>query len=738
MAELDAVGAYRIVGRLGGGAMGTVHLARSPGGRLVAVKVVRPELADDPRFRERFRREIAMARAVGGFWTAAVVDADPDAARPWLATEYIPGLDLHEAVRSTGALPPDAVRGLAAGLAEALCAIHAAGLVHRDLKPSNVLLAADGPRVIDFGISKALEGSGLTHTGMVVGTPGYLSPEQIEGREVGPPSDVFAFGAVVAFAASGRHPFGDGDTAALLYRAVHTRPDLRDVPHDVRELISSCLDRKPRNRPTAPDLVTALRGRVAGEWLPANVRTLVEERRTAIIAAHPPTRTLPHDDLSPRARWWLERGEPAAPPGGLPEAPPGPGLLRRLMAKAGQPLAPDNSRQAEATPQAGQLSAAAPGGAFRHQVGAGPTPQAGQPRAAASADGSRQLGGAEPNSQAALPDDRAGTGPQAWQAPHPSHGPAGVGRAAHPEGQPEQAAAASGAGRLWQMIGGLLGDRPATTEDRSTRGPMGAVSGEQQADRPVEASSGGSAGQRADRHGAALSGGFAGQRADRHGAALSGGFAGQPAVAVGVQEPGVFKRWWALSKIRAPQPELKVADRVGRLVEQARGRGDRGQAVFVTARGPRVVAAVVGFGGAGLLAAAGAEAGRNGRPGVGLLVLAVAVLLALVAVRRAGQAVGPRRRVEVGAAGLSWRRGATVTTVKWPKVARVRIVGDKHRPWLVVWPRDPSALPGKPDHHGGYRVYPIAHEKQPRRRERELAELRAALAWYGRSAFDES
>nr|MDQ3578783.1 serine/threonine protein kinase [Actinomycetota bacterium] len=220
MAELDAdhkIGAYQVVGRLGGGAMGTVHLALSPGGRLVAVKVARPQLAEDPRFRERFRREIAMARAVGGFWTAAVVDADPDAELPWLATEYVPGPDLHEAIHTAGALPPDSVRGLAAGLAEALAAIHAAGLVHRDLKPSNVLLASDGPRVIDFGISKALEGAGLTATGMLVGTPGYLSPEQIEGREVGPSSDVFAFGAVVVFASSGRNPFGEGDTAALLY-----------------------------------------------------------------------------------------------------------------------------------------------------------------------------------------------------------------------------------------------------------------------------------------------------------------------------------------------------------------------------------------------------------------------------------------------------------------------------------------------------------------------------------------
>lgn len=184
------IGDYPVLGTLGHGAMGTVYLGRSPGGRLVAVKVVRPELAADPRFRERFRHEVSVMRAVGGFWTVAVVDADPDAPNPWLATEYVPGPNLHDMVSGHGPLPEPALRRLVAGLAEALAAIHRAGLVHRDLKPGNVLLAADGPRVIDFGIAKTLQDTGLTGTGLLVGTPGFLSPEQIEGREVSPASDV--------------------------------------------------------------------------------------------------------------------------------------------------------------------------------------------------------------------------------------------------------------------------------------------------------------------------------------------------------------------------------------------------------------------------------------------------------------------------------------------------------------------------------------------------------------------
>lgn len=262
----ERIGDYSVLGRLGQGAMGTVFLARSPGGRQVAVKVVRAELADNDGFRLRFHQEVAAMRAVGGFWTAAVVDADPDAPAPWLATEYVPAPTLHDVVAADGPLSASRTRALAAGLAEALRAVHSAGLVHRDLKPANVLLAADGPRVIDFGIAKALEGAALTATGMVIGTPGFLSPEQIEGRDVTPASDVFALGAVLVFAATGEGPFGTGTLPALVYRVVHGEPNLDGLPDDLRPLVAGCLDRRPDARPTPAELLAAVG---PGEWTAA-------------------------------------------------------------------------------------------------------------------------------------------------------------------------------------------------------------------------------------------------------------------------------------------------------------------------------------------------------------------------------------------------------------------------------------------------------------------------------------
>ena len=208
------VGPYWLLGRLGGGGMGEVFLCRSPGGRLVAVKVVRSELAAQAEFRNRFAREVAAARKVSGLFTAPLVDADVDAAVPWLATAYVPGLSLAEAIMEHGPLPAAPVLALAAGLAEGLAAIHAAGIVHRDLKPSNVLLADDGPRIIDFGISRAAEATALTGTGLVIGSPSFMSPEQARGHLVGPPSDVFSLGAVLAFAANGQGPFGTGSSSA--------------------------------------------------------------------------------------------------------------------------------------------------------------------------------------------------------------------------------------------------------------------------------------------------------------------------------------------------------------------------------------------------------------------------------------------------------------------------------------------------------------------------------------------
>jgi serine/threonine protein kinase len=263
------IGPYRLVGQLGDGGMGRVFLGRSAGGRPVAVKVIRSDLAADPDFRARFRREVAAARRVNGLFTAMVVDADVDAPEPWLATAYVAGPSLAEAVRQQGSLPVNSVLALAAGLAESLAAIHAAGVVHRDLKPSNVLLGPDGPCVIDFGISRAVEQTSLTRVGFVIGSPGFMSPEQAEGHEVGPASDIFSLGAVLAFAAIADSPFGSGSTAALVYRIVYSPPNLEGVPDEIRPLLERCLAKDPAQRPTASELLAEV-GAAEPEtgWLP--------------------------------------------------------------------------------------------------------------------------------------------------------------------------------------------------------------------------------------------------------------------------------------------------------------------------------------------------------------------------------------------------------------------------------------------------------------------------------------
>ncbi|MFE0511711.1 serine/threonine-protein kinase, partial [Streptomyces sp. NPDC058964] len=301
--------------------MGRVYLARSKGGRAVAVKVVRPELAEDREFRQRFAREVAAARRVNGVFTAGVVDADPEADPPWLATAYVPGISLDTAVARHGAWQAGPVTTLAAGLAEALEAIHAAGLVHRDLKPSNVLLAADGPRVIDFGISTATEASAITRTGVVIGTPGFMSPEQLTGEPVGPASDVFALGAVLAFTASGSGPFGTGSAQGLMYRIVHGQPDLDAVPGTIRGLVARCLAKRPEDRPTVGVLLSELidaagAARTAllftnASWLPPLVASAVRDARDgagaggatgsgATVPKSPPTGGFPPDGTPPQ------------------------------------------------------------------------------------------------------------------------------------------------------------------------------------------------------------------------------------------------------------------------------------------------------------------------------------------------------------------------------------------------------------------------------------------------------
>lgn len=250
----ESVGGYAVERELGAGGMGVVYLARSRGGRAVAVKVARSELATDPHFRERFRAEVEAARSVGGFHTAPVVDADPAAAAPWLATAYIPGPTLGALIEAEGPMDEARLRQLGAALAEALAAIHGCGLVHRDLKPGNIIMASDGPRVLDFGIARALESTRLTATGVAFGTPGFLAPEQAQGLEVGGAADVFALGAVLVAAAGGA-AFGAGTPMGLMYRSVHEAPDLAVVPDGLRPIVASCLAKEPGERPTPERLL---------------------------------------------------------------------------------------------------------------------------------------------------------------------------------------------------------------------------------------------------------------------------------------------------------------------------------------------------------------------------------------------------------------------------------------------------------------------------------------------------
>lgn len=251
------VGGYRLRFRLGAGGMGRVFLGFSPAGRAVAVKVVHPELARDPEFMQRFRREVRAAESVSGAYTAPVVAAGPDDDPPWLATAFVAGPTLADLIEQAGPLPEAAAWRLAGGLIEALQAVHARGLVHRDLKPTNVLLAADGPRVIDFGISRALVGATMTASRVIMGTPGFMSPGQVQGLTVGFASDVFALGCVIGFAVTGAAPFGSGDIVTMSYRIVHTQPDLSGIPVSLRNLVASCLAKAPADRPPLPRLLEA-------------------------------------------------------------------------------------------------------------------------------------------------------------------------------------------------------------------------------------------------------------------------------------------------------------------------------------------------------------------------------------------------------------------------------------------------------------------------------------------------
>ncbi|WP_416971864.1 serine/threonine-protein kinase [Streptomyces sp. 4F14] len=323
----EVVGPYRLSARLGVGGMGAVYLSHTPGGHPVALKTVRPELAENPEFRRRFRQEVEAAKRVQGFYTAPVLDYDVTGDRPWLVTAYVAGPSLAAAVGRHGPLPLPSVLLLLAGVAEALSAIHGADVVHRDLKPSNVLLAADGPRVIDFGIARASDATALTGTGVSPGTPAFMSPEQAAGKPVTPASDVFALGQIAVFAATGRGAYGEGSAHALLYRIVHETPDLTGLPPELA-FIARCLDKEPGNRPTPAEVIALCQQasstplRQSGDWLPAavgaEIPTATPEPYGAPPAPRPPTQPPTHPAYAPPRPYSPTHLSPAPAPAPAP------------------------------------------------------------------------------------------------------------------------------------------------------------------------------------------------------------------------------------------------------------------------------------------------------------------------------------------------------------------------------------------------------------------------------------
>lgn len=385
------IGPFEVLGRLGAGGMGLVYLARSASGRRVAIKTVRTELAEDQLFRVRFSREVEAARAVSGFYTAAVVDADARAAVPWLATAYVPAPSLEEIVNECGPMPAQAVRWLAAGIAEALQSIHGAGLVHRDLKPSNVLVVEDGPRVIDFGIASGVSNTRLTMTNVAVGTPAYMSPEQAkDSRNVKGASDVFSLGSTLVFAATGHPPFHGANPVETVFMLLREGPNLTGLPDELRPLIDACMQQEFTQRPSPEDLQAQLAPHLfasggddsgtASAWLPARATAMIETRR----GGRPPAVPRPANPSPPPRPAY----EPPQPPPQQPRAQPQPGHQQPQQALAQQSQAqPHPQSQAHIQPQPQQQpgwrdeAVRLPGA----QVPIGPGPRVAEARAHAAA-----------------------------------------------------------------------------------------------------------------------------------------------------------------------------------------------------------------------------------------------------------------------------------------------------------------------------------------------------------------
>ncbi|WP_329038249.1 serine/threonine protein kinase [Streptomyces sp. NBC_01725] len=324
------VGGYRLAAVLGTGGMGKVYLSYTPGGRPIALKVIRPEFSEDPEFRRRFKQEVHAAQRVQGLYTAPVIDSDTDGAQPWLATAYVPGPSLSHAVAQHGGLPLRSVLLLTVGVAEALHVIHGAGIIHRDLKPANVLLASDGPRVIDFGIARAADTTALTGTGVSVGTPTFMAPEQAAAGTVGPATDIFALGQIAAFAAIGSPAYGEGSSHAVLYRIVHEDPDLSRVPPELLPLVTRCLTRAPEDRPSLTEIIELCHElspdalRQGEDWLPQAVAGSITERlRLPEPAKTPPPRPAAAPTPTQFSPHHPAPGQPPAPGTVNPYAPTG-------------------------------------------------------------------------------------------------------------------------------------------------------------------------------------------------------------------------------------------------------------------------------------------------------------------------------------------------------------------------------------------------------------------------------
>lgn len=380
------VGSFRLHRRLGAGGMGVVYLGSDKKGQRVALKVIRPDLAEDQEFRSRFAREVSAARRIRGGCTARLVAADLDADRPWFATQYVPGPSLHDKVADEGPLGAADVAAVGAALSEGLVAVHEAGVVHRDLKPSNILLSPKGPRIIDFGIAWATGASTLTHVGTAVGSPGFLAPEQVRGAAVTPATDVFSLGATLAYSSMGDSPFGHGSSEVMLYRVVHEEPQLHGVPDALAPLVRACLAKDPEDRPSTLQLslrlkeIAARESQGLGEVRPPSPRASEADRPTGRLADTYPE-TL-------REQQQRRRPQGTPPPRGVSSSPRGSAPVQGGTPSRGGGAPAGGANQPRGGSVPSSRGGTAPSSRGGSRPGARPTP--------ASRNGTRSGSGSRP------------------------------------------------------------------------------------------------------------------------------------------------------------------------------------------------------------------------------------------------------------------------------------------------------------------------------------------------------